>query len=71
MKMERLVEAITWCDKGLAVSFIHKLFLDVSYTTNSPLFVPLVIVSLGDNNSYTSVHFRCDFSVGQIRGRFY
>ena len=28
MKLNRFEEAITWCDKGLAVSFTHGLFLD-------------------------------------------
>ena len=27
MKLNRFDEAITWCDKGLAVSFSYKLFL--------------------------------------------
>ena len=47
MKLNRFEEAITWCDKGLAVSLTHKLFLDMfficSVSYHSSLSSPLLI----------------------------
>ena len=35
MALKRFGEAITWCDKGLAVSFTHKLFFLASMKKNA------------------------------------
>ena len=39
MKLNRFEEAVTWCDKGLAVSFTHKLFLGIFKFARSVIIV--------------------------------